>query len=399
MKNIAVYELNGKLISESPVEFVERKGLGHPDSLIDGIVESMSRELSKIYMNEFGSVLHHNVDKGLIVGGSSEVKFGQGKITKPIEVIIAGRATNNVNGKNIPVNEIAREVVDNYLKKNTRFLDIDKEVIVTSKILPGSQDLNQIFKRSSSIPLANDTSFGIGFAPFTKAELLPLKIEKFLNSSEYKKKMPMVGEDIKVMCIRQNNKYNINIAIAFVAKFINDAESYAKYKEEVKSDVAKLIKKIVDDEVELKINSGDDIKHNEVYITKSGLSCESGDDGQVGRGNRINGLITPFRTMTMEAAAGKNPINHTGKIYSVLSNEIAKEIVNEYNQVANCTVAIVSYIGEPINDPKNLTINLYMKKGEKLDPIKSKIMGIAEEKLKNIQEISRGFIEGKYEIF
>jgi S-adenosylmethionine synthetase len=399
MKNIFAYELDGKSVSESPVEYVERKGLGHPDSLIDGIVESMSRELIKIYRNEFGSIKHYNVDKGLIVGGSSKVKFGGGKIIKPIEIIIAGRATNQVGDKRISIKEIVDDVIKKYLKENIRFLDIDNEIITDSKILPGSEDLNQIFKRSNSIPLANDTSFGISFAPFTTAELLTLKIENFLNSKEYKNKMPMVGEDIKVMCIRNNNTYEINIAIAFIAKFISNIEEYVSAKEKIKSDVLKLINNITNDEVKVEINSGDNIKNNEIYLTKSGLSCESGDDGQVGRGNRINGLITPFRTMTMEAAAGKNPISHPGKIYSILSNEIAKAIVNEYDQVANCTVAIVSYIGEPINNPKNLTININMKKGEKFEPIKSKIMAIAENKLDSIEEITKGFIEGKYKIF
>ncbi|MGC8649009.1 MAG: methionine adenosyltransferase [Candidatus Micrarchaeia archaeon] len=399
MKNIFAYEVNSKSINENPVEYVERKGLGHPDSLIDGIVESMSRELIKIYKKEFGGILHYNVDKGLIVGGSSKVTFGVGKITKPIEIIIAGRATDQVNNKKIPIKEIVDDVIKKYLKENTRFLDIDNEIITSSKILPGSQDLNQIFKRSDSIPLANDTSFGIGFAPFTTAELLPLKIENFLNSKEYKNKMPMVGEDIKVMCIRKNNTYKINVAIAFVAKFISNIEEYVSTKEKVKLDILKLINNITKDEVMVEINSGDNIKNNEIYLTKSGLSCESGDDGQVGRGNRINGLITPFRTMTMEAAAGKNPVNHPGKIYSVLSNEIAKAIVDEYNQIDNCTVAIVSYIGEPINNPKNLTINVHMKKGEKLESIKSKIITIAENKLDNIEEITDGFIEGKYKIF
>ncbi|MGC8571908.1 MAG: methionine adenosyltransferase [Candidatus Micrarchaeia archaeon] len=400
MESINVYKAQNKLVSLYPIEYVERKGLGHPDSLIDGIVEKVSYELSNYYIKEAGFVLHHNVDKGLIVGGSSKVGLGSGKITKPIEVIIAGRATSSINGKTVPINEIAEKAVKEYLKENTRFLDINNDVVITSKIFPGSEDLNQIFNRSKGIPLANDTSFGMGFAPFTKAENLTLHIEKFLNSKEYKAKMPMTGEDIKVMCIRKKDKFTINVAIAFIAQLINTIEEYASLKEQIINDIRREAKKIIgDSDCEISINSGDNLEKKEIYLTKSGLSCESGDDGEVGRGNRLNGLITPFRTMTLEAAAGKNPINHTGKLYSVLSNEIAENIIKEYNQVEGCTVSIVSYIGKPINEPKNISILVNMKKGEKLDTIKNKIQDIATERLNNIKEITDGFIKGKYEVF
>jgi S-adenosylmethionine synthetase len=389
-----------KPLSSYPIEYVERKGLGHPDSLIDGIAEKVSYELSNYYIKEVGVVLHHNVDKGLIIGGSSNVSLGHGKITKPIEIILAGRATSLISEKKVPLNEITKKTAEDYLKQNTRFLDINNEIIITPKIFPGSEDLNQIFNRSKGIPLANDTSFGMGFAPFTKTEELTLHIERFLNSKDYKLKMPMTGEDIKVMCIRKKNKFIINIAVAFVAQFINSVDEYALYKEKIIEDVGREVNKIIGNlEYNINVNSGDNLNKKEIYLTKSGLSCENGDDGEVGRGNRINGLITPFRTMTLEAAAGKNPINHTGKLYSVLSNEIANDVIKEYNQVDECMVAIVSYIGKPINEPKNMSISINMKKGEKLELIKNKIEDIAFEKLNNIQQITEGFIKGKYDVF
>jgi S-adenosylmethionine synthetase len=386
-------------VAERPIEFVERKGVGHPDSLIDGIVENISLELCKAYMEKAGQILHHNVDKGLIIGGASEVDFGKGRITRPIEVILTGRATTEYKGKTIPVDEIAIRTADAYLRKHTRFLDVDKEVRISSKIVSGSSDLNGIFSRGDGVPLANDTSFGIGFAPFTETERLTLETETFLNSSEYKKKMPMVGEDIKVMGVREHDGIMLTIAIAFVSPLIKNIDEYIKAKETIVKDVKQLAKKYTKKNVEVAINTGDSHEDEDVYLTKTGLSCEAGDDGSVGRGNRTNGLITPFRHMSLEAAAGKNPINHVGKIYSILSTEIAKDIVKQYPVIRECNVAIVSQIGRRIDDPKNLSIDVIMEKGQKLSSINSKVKDIAQEKLNNIATITRELTNGKYKMF
>ena len=265
-------------VAERPIEFVERKGVGHPDSLIDGIVESISLELCKAYMESAGQILHHNVDKGLIIGGASEANFGTAKITRPIEVILTGRATTDYKNLKIPVDDIAIRTADSYLRKHTRFLDVDKEVKIVSKIISGSSDLNGIFSRGDGVPLANDTSFGIGFAPFTETERLTLETETFLNSSEYKKKMPMVGEDIKVMGVREHDGIMLTIAIAFVSHLVKNIDEYIKAKETVAKDVKQLAKKYTKKNIEVAINTGDSHEDEDVYLTKTGLSCEAGDD-------------------------------------------------------------------------------------------------------------------------
>ncbi|MGC8647368.1 MAG: methionine adenosyltransferase [Candidatus Micrarchaeia archaeon] len=399
MSDISVEERKATPIAEQAAEFVERKGIGHPDSLIDGIVERVSFELGKAYREHAGFVLHHNVDKGLIIGGTSEVGFGYGKIITPIEVIIAGRATKSYNGKEIDVDNIAISAARNYLKEHTRFLDVDKEVRFYSKILKGSSDLNSIFARSQDIPLANDTSLGIGFAPLTETERLTLETERFLNSAEYKKKMPAVGEDIKVMGIRDGDRIVLTVAIAFVAQFVKSIDEYIAIKEKVANDIRKKASSITSKEVNVVINNGDSHKDKSVYLTKSGLSCESGDDGSVGRGNRVNGLITPFRHMTLEAAAGKNPVNHVGKIYNIFANELAKEIVKEYPQIVECYVSLVSQIGRPINDPKSMYIEAIMEGGAKFDSIKSKVYDLAEDSVSKIKRISESIQQGKHEMF
>ncbi|MGC9099283.1 MAG: methionine adenosyltransferase [Candidatus Micrarchaeia archaeon] len=399
MRQISIEELRGDPTAEKDVEFVERKGIGHPDSLIDGIAEQISVELSKRYMEEAGRILHHNVDKGLIIGGSSNATFGHGEITKKIEVIVTGRATDQFNGNKIDVNELAANTAYKYLKDHTRFLDVDNEVTIVPKIVRGSADLTDLFMRGNGVPLANDTSFGVGFAPFTETETLTLEIEKFLNSNEYKKKEPAVGEDIKVMSLRYKDNILVTLAIAFVAKEVKSLDNYLATKERVKKDVYALAKKITSKNVDIKINTGDNPEKGIVYLTKSGLSCESGDDGQVGRGNRINGLITPFRKMSLEAAAGKNPVNHVGKIYNILATELAKDIVNNYPQIKECDVALLSQIGRRIDDPSHTNISIAVENKSEFEDMKSKARYIAESWLDRINELGIEISLGKYSVF
>jgi len=399
MRQISVEEVSGDTIENKDVEFVERKGIGHPDSLIDGIVDRVSVELSKEYVKEAGIILHHNVDKGLIIGGSSNVTFGHGEITKKIEVIVTGRATEYFNGKRINVNDIAKETAAKYLKEHTRFLDVENEVVIDSKIVRGSVDLTGLFMRGNGMPLANDTSFGVGFAPFSETERLVLETEKYLNSKDYKQKMPAVGEDIKVMGLRYKDKISLTVAIAFIAEKVSNLDEYLKYKDEVSRDIIQFAKKITDKEVSVRINTGDSPERKEVYITKSGLSCESGDDGQVGRGNRVNGLITPFRHMSLEAAAGKNPVNHVGKIYNIMATEIAKDVVKNYPQVRECNVAILSEIGRRIDEPSHTSISVAVENKSEFENIKSKVHYIADSWLERIGEITSDISLGKYDVF
>ncbi len=397
-KNIRVAEGFSTVVAEQPVEYVERKGLGHPDSLIDGIMESVSTGLSNAYIDSTGKILHHNVDKGLIIGGSSDVSFGNGSITKPIEVILAGRAARSYQDISIDVDGIAIKAAKDYLRAHTRFLDVEKEALFQSKILKGSADLSEIFDRNTDVPLANDTSFGIGFAPFTKTEKLVLETERMLNSVEYKKSHPEVGEDVKVMGVRDMDDISLTVAIAFVSAKIQSAEDYQDKKDKVRDDIISFAKKSIGKDVEVTINNGDN-KSGKVYITKSGLSCEAGDDGSVGRGNRVNGLITPFRRMSLEAAAGKNPVNHIGKIYNVLAKEIANDIVALYPQVKECNVSIVSQIGRKIDDPKHLDVKISTEKREELDNIRKKVNDIAEQSLENIGYLTHEIISGKHSMF
>ena len=400
MKNISINQLDVRPVSEQNTEYVERKGIGHPDSLIDGICDATSVALCKRYMEETGAIMHHNVDKGLIVGGAVDVGYGRGRVTKNIDVIVTGRALDVVNGKKIDVNDLAVQIAKDYLKRNTRFLDVENEVNFKGMVASGSTDLIGVFERAKNeVPLANDTSFGIGFAPFTDVERLVLETEHYLNSRDYKNQVPSVGEDVKVMGMRDGDKITLTVAIAFVSKFIDNIDTYVKIKERVENDVVNNARKLTDKEVRAFVNTGDSIEREDIYLTKTGLSCEAGDDGSVGRGNRVNGLITPFRHMSLEAAAGKNPVNHIGKIYNILATEMATRITKEYPEIKECDISILSQIGKKISEPHNLNINMITEEKSDFEKLRGKVNYVAEGMLDNMSQITLDISLGKYGTF
>jgi S-adenosylmethionine synthetase len=372
-----------------PFEMVERKGKGHPDSICDQIAEEISKGLCKYYLQEFGMVLHHNVDKALLVGGTSKSRFGGGKITRPIELILAGRATHEVFGKKIPVEEIAIETSRKWLHENLRFLH-EKDVKINCKIRPGSSDLVELFSRfgKGDMPLANDTSFGVAYYPLSHTEQKVIDIEQLLNSIAVKEKMPFIGEDIKVMALKTEAQITYTLSIAMIDRFVSDIQDYMHKKEAVKS---LILEKLDLNNAQLFINSADDYKNESVYLTVSGTSAEAGDDGEVGRGNRINGLITPCRPMSMEAVAGKNPISHVGKIYNRFCLLLCKEIVKlELAEAAEAF--IVSQIGKPIDEPQLLQLKLKNCIDEKV------VRELAQDRLKNVAQLWKEMINEGFEI-
>ncbi|MCL4346862.1 MAG: methionine adenosyltransferase, partial [Candidatus Thermoplasmatota archaeon] len=101
-KNVTVKGLKADPIEKKETEMVERKGIGHPDSVADGISEQVSRGLSRYYLKHYGRVLHHNTDECQIVGGQAKPMFGGGVVSEPIYILLVGRATTKVNGETIP---------------------------------------------------------------------------------------------------------------------------------------------------------------------------------------------------------------------------------------------------------------------------------------------------------
>lgn len=405
MTNIRVDMLKTVPIEEMPIEMVERKGLGHPDTICDAIVEEVSRALCKYYLENYGQILHHNVDKGSLAGGRAEPRFGGGEVLEPIYILIIGRATTDVlkEGKieRVPVGTLTLEAAREFLRKNFRFLDPCKHVQIDYKIRPGSADLVTLFQSRGSAPLANDTSFGVSFAPLSETERLVLECERYLNSKKLKKELPEVGEDIKVMALREENKIKLTIAAAIISSLTPDLDHYLSVKEEIKDRILDLAAKITSREVEVDVNTADIIDRSppSVYLTVTGTSAEAGDDGQVGRGNRVNGLITPMRPMSLEAAAGKNPLSHVGKIYNALAHLIANRIVEEVNYVKEAYVRILSQIGKPITDPQIASAQLVVEEGAPWNAVKSDVEGILEDEISKVTTLTEKFVRGEISLF
>jgi S-adenosylmethionine synthetase len=398
MRNIVIEKGDYLPVEEREIEIVERKGIGHPDTICDLVCESVSQALSQYYLKRFGKVLHHNLDKGLLVAGRSQPKFGGGKILEKIKIIVAGRVTDKVGSIKIPVKKIAEKAAKGCLK---RIINSSKNLFQNFEIFidynPGAANLQEVFKRSNKIAIANDTSFGIGHGPYSRTEILTLKVANFLNSQKFFKKYPFFGSDIKIMALREENEVVLTIPAAYIDKYIRNPKDYFKKKEMIKKEVEKFVKRISSFEnVKIDHNTLDNphaLSEGEIYLTVLGLSAEHGDDGQVGRGNRVSGLITPCREMSLEAASGKN-INHPGKLYQILAHLIAQEI-GKVNGVRECSVRILSQIGKPLDQPQVASIKVIAKN---FNQIKDKIYKKVDEKFNNLRKIQMEIVKGKYPI-
>jgi len=308
-------------------ELVERKGLGHPDTVCDAVADACSRALCTYYLENYDRVYHHNVDKAALVGGTAKPEFGGGLIIQPQYFLIVGRAINQIltecgDGENkldyIPVATICIETQRKVLSEIFRNLDLNRDIQFDYAVRPGSIDLTGVFDEShhaEEVPLSNDTSFGVGYAPYSDVEKIALEAERMINSNKFKKKCKGSGEDIKVMVQRMGNEVGITVAAAMVSKYIDDASEYVSYTNQIRDAVLDLASDIIPErDVTCQVNVADNIEKGITFLTITGTSAEAGDDGEVGRGNRSNGLITPCRTMSLEAVCGKNPINHVGKL-------------------------------------------------------------------------------------
>lgn len=361
-----------------PFEVVERKGLGHPDTLADGISEAISRALSKFYLEEYGQILHYNVDKVLIIAGKSFPEFGGGSLVMPPSVVVGGRATRFIDK---PLENLVGEAAASYLQKTVAHL---KDFDIEPRMGEGAPELQSLIGRG-----ANDTSIGIGYAPLDPIEKLVLDIEPAVRSVQG------VGEDIKIMAVRNGSDnggdLKIIVAAAMVSRYISSRADYDKAKAKVKEAIMKLA------DAEVIINAAD--SNEDIFLTVTGTSIEMGDDGATGRGNRTNGLITPMRHMTMEAVAGKNPVNHVGKIYNVLARRAAEDI-SGLDAVEEAYVALVSKIGSPLDKPLIKGVQIFCPWESKVSPaLESKAEGIVDYWLERADDLVEEFVKGRIPLY
>ncbi len=391
-RNIKVERLNQRPIEQQEIELVERKGIGHPDSVADGLAESISRALCQEYLDRFGAVLHHNTDKTQIVAGRSSPEFGGGEVICPIYILLTGRATRVFKEEEIPVDTIAIKAARKLLQDSLSNLDVNIHTILDAKIGMGSSDLRDVFGRK--IPSANDTSFGVGYAPLSETEQIVYNTERELMRLK-KNGIPAIGEDIKVMGMREGDTINLTIACAMVDRYISDLKNYADTKIDIVERITEYASQFTSRKIKVQMNVADNIETGSVYITVTGTSAEMGDDGAVGRGNRANGLITPNRPMSLEATCGKNPINHVGKLYNLLSMVAAEDIAKEVEGIEEVYIKILSQIGKPIDQPHIASVQVVPKEGFDFAKVEAQATEMMDGWLANIPNIQQRIFRGE----
>ena len=398
MRNIIVAALNQVPLEDQRIEVIERKGLGHPDTICDSIMNEVSVSLSKEYMKKTGTILHHNIDKSLLAAGQVETRFKGGVIKKPMKLIFGDRATYKIDEDEIPVEEIAVQTAKEWFKRNLRFVDPDKHVVYQVEIQPGSSALTDIFKRGGKVLEANDTSAAVGWAPLTKTEVAVMKTENYVNSKEFKKNFPESGEDIKVMGLRKDDELELVISMAFVDRFIENEKQYFERKNEILENINQFVKDTSNfSKTQVQLNTLDTPGRgvDGIYLTVLGTSADGADSGQVGRGNRVNGLISLNRPQCSEAAAGKNPVSHVGKIYNLLTFRIANEIHKQVPDAKEVYVWLLSKIGQPIDEPTVAAVQIIPDKLAAFEKINREAEKVVDCELENIEKFCMDLAMGK----
>jgi len=397
-RNIRVQPSDGRAVEEEAVEVVERKGLGHPDSVCDGVAEAVSQALAREYVERFGRVLHYNTDETQLVAGNAAPAFGGGEVLEPIYILIVGRATKEYDGETFPAESIALKTAREYLDEHFPSLDVGTDVIVDVKLGEGSGDLQTVFGEEGAVPMANDTSYGVGHAPLTETEEIVYNTERHLVT-EYASEHPVVGQDIKVMGKREGDHVDVTVAVATIDHHLDGLEEYKDVIADVREYVRDVATAYTDREVTVHVNTADNYDEGSIYITTTGTSAEQGDDGSVGRGNRANGLITPNRPMSMEATSGKNPVNHIGKIYNLLSTEIAESVVADVDGITQLQIRLLSQIGRPIDEPHVADATVITEPGVALTDIEDDIAAAIDEELATVTDVTKRVIDGEIATF
>ncbi len=396
-ENIFVEPIRGIPTFKKRFEIVERKGLGHPDTICDLVMDQISVELSKLYLKETGTIQHHNMDKSMLVAGQTENKFGGGKVTKPIKFVMGDRATFEVNGKKLQIEDLAITTAKSWFENNLRYVK-DEHIQYQLEIGTSSQELRSIFK-TPELFVSNDTSALVGYAPFTKTESAVLETERYINSKKFKKEFPESGEDVKVMGFRMNNDLELTVAMAFVDSYVTSESHYFTRKNEMKQSINEFHKGGDFDKVNISINTLDSKNKGfeGLYLTVLGTSADNADSGQVGRGNMANRVISLSRPAGAEATAGKNPASHIGKIYNAMSFRIAKQI---HNNIPDIEVLVWMYniIGKPVNEPQAIVVQPISENKLDASKIKGQVNEIIEKNLDNMNEFCMDLALGKIEI-
>ncbi|MEV5879378.1 methionine adenosyltransferase [Streptomyces sp. NPDC052101] len=339
---------------EAAVEVVERKGLGHPDTLADGIAELASIRYAQYCLEHFGAVLHHNLDKVAVLGGRARFGATDGQYDRPLRIVFGGRASTSFAGQPIPVREILTAAAHEQLQASLPGYDratihVQHETTDSSKFAHwfAPRHLDDLPERHTV--RSNDTALLVGSAPYTRTETAALAAESFLRTQ------PWAGSDIKVLAVRTGCSWELTICVPALAGTLASA---AEFHEQVTTAATELQRQLTDrlpGQVRVHANTRGTAAEplSSQYFTLTGAAVDYGEDGMVGRGNARSGLITPAHAAGNEALFGKNPAYHVGKVGGWLVDTAAAELAEQFGPAR---VAAVWQIGSAYPDPAFLDV-------------------------------------------
>lgn len=393
--------INSKLTpaEQYPFEIVERKGIGHPDTLADGVAEAISLEYSKYCLKNYGVILHQTLDKIMLIGGLGKFGFGIGKMIQPWRLILNGRLTKSFERKKVPYQDIEIDAARKYLKLVVPKLDINKWLKIEMYTSSYSKNPRWFAPRSikdipdAIRPYANDTSTCVGYWPLTITEQLTLLMERYFYDSKGLTRFNYIGQDIKVMSVRRKDKIVITMCVPFFSQFTPDCDTYYGRKKRIITDLLRIAREFVKNkyEISLQVNTQDEMIGNKrksigYYFVVSGSALDSGEEGVVGRGNRSRGIISTVRPHTLEAIQGKNPVYYVGKVYNYLADILAKKIATQLE--CESVVYISSRNGDDLYKPHQIFVHLSKKRDHK------QMVKVIEEEL-TIHDWTKRIIEDK----
>jgi S-adenosylmethionine synthetase len=390
--------VKSKELVSKDVEVTERKGRGHPDTLTDNLAEQLSMLYCRYTLENYGEVLHHNFDKVGLLGGKSEVQFGGGVLTSPIRVLLNGRAADNHFGSKIPRDEMLEDWTKQFLSKELPLLNIPNDLEFHKNVSTSntagypiddfcSSSLESAKQREKI--LSSDTAAICVHYPLSPLEEAVLSSEQILSNDSIRKKYPWLGYDIKILAVRNDNNIIVTSCIPQISRFVQDKDEY-QYNLKLVKDILRdhLSLKLKEYDVNLEVNTKDDISSGSYYLTAIGSCIESGDEGMVGRGNRPCGLIPVTRSFSGEAACGKNPLFFPGKVYNSVGKSVAKRIYNKFG--IPLEVWLLAQEGKSLFSP---WFAMILFEG-KTDCSEREINEIVSEELQRIPEHTDALIKG-----
>jgi S-adenosylmethionine synthetase len=383
------------------MELVERKGLGHPDTICDALMEHVAVELAQAYLKTYGRVLHFNADKGLLIAGRTDCRPGGGRVVSPMRLVMGDRATYQWRRRRLPVKAIVQRAAFTWFEQHLPHVDAARHLTYQVELKPASSELQSITEHRGG-PVANDTSASVGYAPLTPTERLVLQVERFLNSPSFKRDYPDTGQDVKVLALRNERDVELTVAMPFLAPSIRTESQYFARKRAA----LKTIREFASQQAGPGLSTRVELNRLDrrgagpagMYLSLLGTSADGSDSGEVGRGNRVCGVISLRRPASAEAAAGKNPVTHPGKIYNVLAQVLAEQIHQRVRGLREVTVWLTSQIGRPVSSPHSVAVEVSLSHGASMQTIEPMIRRQVHQALTGIDTFCRALAKGSYAV-